>query len=127
MWPLLRPGDSVLVQHGGRAPRSGDVLIMRQAGALLVHRLLAVSTADGQPQYWTQGDAQSLPDGPHRLVASLGRVIARRRGSHETALTAGLTARLVAWLQWGARGRTRLGRKLRRGAVWALTALRWRW
>jgi len=130
MWPLLRPGDAVLVQHGDLAPRPGEVLVVVQDGRPLVHRLLAVTTDAGDTQFWTQGDAQPQPDAAHALDASLGRVIARRRAGREQSLNGGLTTaagRLVAALQWGARGPRRPGRTLRRALVRALTTLLWRW
>jgi hypothetical protein len=127
MWPVLRPGDEVLVLHGGQPPRPGAIVVAREGGGLVVHRLLAVTEAGGQVTYWTQGDARPQMDAPHPAEALIGRVIARQRARRETPMPERWTARTVAALQWGARGPRRLGRLVRRAAVRLLTTLRWGW
>ena len=40
MWPFLREGDRVYVQHGNGTVRWGDVIVFRQQERLIVHRLV---------------------------------------------------------------------------------------
>ena len=128
MGPLLHPGDEVRVQHG-RPARVGDIVVVQQAGGLLVHRLIAATVEGSHTRWWTQGDAKPQPDAAHTPEALLGVVTARRRGGRERALDRGLNAAAGRWIarwQWGARGPHRPGRTLRRALVRALAGRLWR-
>jgi signal peptidase I len=72
MAPLLCRGDVILVRLGGVRPRLGDVVVRRQSGGLVVHRVVKV---DGE-HILTKGDASLSPDPPAALDDILGVVIA---------------------------------------------------
>jgi hypothetical protein len=112
------PRDAVR-QHGGPAP-SRVMLVVRQASACWC---IAASGDHGKRRtaVLTQGDAQP-PAGAAPRASPLGAT----RGGEWHAVDGRANGPVVRPVM-GARGRRRVGRKLRRGAVRALTALRWRW
>jgi hypothetical protein len=65
MRPTLAPGDVLAVDFSPGPPRRGDLLLFRQAGYLVVHRLLGPARfPDGRPSYRTRGDGVIALD-PH--------------------------------------------------------------
>jgi len=57
MLPTLSPGDWLLVRRGAR-PRPGAVVVVRQAGRLVVKRLVR-PVGDG---WWVEGDNEHASD-----------------------------------------------------------------
>ena len=80
MRPNLAPGDVLAVDFSPGPPRRGDLLLFRQAGYLVVHRLLGPARfPDGRPSHRTRGDGILAFD-PHVDPANVvGRAIAQRR------------------------------------------------
>lgn len=71
MAPLLLPGDRLIAQvAAAKELKPGDVIVIRDAGGFLTHRLLSV-----QGEYLlTKGDALLMPDPLTPLAALVGRV-----------------------------------------------------
>jgi len=82
MRPLLRAGDSVLVERvGPTAVQVGDIIVVHDPATLAqpqTHRLLARSAT----HLYTRGDACVQSDLPLATAALLGRVQAILRPSH---------------------------------------------
>jgi hypothetical protein len=80
MWPLLRGGETLLIERPG-SPRLGDLLLCRGQGrGLLIHRLIGMQPQGATPaRYVTQGDAVPWPDQPFAEWQLLGRVRAIER------------------------------------------------
>lgn len=87
MWPMLRSGDEVYVEHGPAAVRRGDI-VLRYAGAgsedqpsgppsLLAHRVIAIRGQGNECLFVTRGDNAPRVDPPTGEI--LGRIVARRR------------------------------------------------
>lgn len=78
MSPTLRHGDAVLVRSGGRAVRSGDVVVavFRSRPDLLVVKR-AIRPADGG--WWLYGDNDLVTDDSrvYGVADVVGRVVAR--------------------------------------------------
>ncbi len=111
MAPLLCPGDVVIVQLGKLQPRLGDVVVRRQDGALVVHRVVKVT---GE-HIITKGDASLLADPPTTLDDILG-VVTAIEGASAVDLTHGV---------WRALGPALAAYSLLVGrAWWALSVLR---
>jgi len=85
MAPLLCQGDVIVVRLGGVRPRPGDVVVRRQSGALVVHRVVKV---DGE-HVVTKGDASLSPDPPAALDDILG-VVTAIEGPLSVDLTRGI-------------------------------------
>ncbi len=78
MVPALRHGDAVLVRRGGRAIRSGDVVVVRfrtRPDLLMVKR--AVRPQDGG--WWVRGDNEFVTDDSraYGVADVVGRVVLR--------------------------------------------------
>jgi signal peptidase I len=87
MFPALRVGDQVLIKRASADQlRLGDVVVLRTAGALVAHRLIARRQQDAQLFLITKGDACVEADSPWHPSALVGVVIAVRRGIRETSL-----------------------------------------
>lgn len=77
MLPLLRPGDAVwLLAIDPALLRPGDLVLIRQQGVLLTHRLIAVAAESWQ----TKGDNNRLADPPVTAREIEGRIVALERG-----------------------------------------------
>lgn len=83
MLPILRPGDSVQVAHGQKSIFRGDIVVFRQNGGLVIHRVLAVRGKF----LLTKGDNRLRPDPPVPSAAVLGKVAARRRNGQTADFT----------------------------------------
>ncbi|HEY0733865.1 MAG TPA: S24/S26 family peptidase [Herpetosiphonaceae bacterium] len=76
MLPLLRPGDAVwLMPIEPATLRPGDLLLIRQQGVWLTHRLIAVRP----PRWQTKGDNNRLADPLVTAAEIEGRIIALER------------------------------------------------
>jgi len=98
MRPTLAPGDVLAVDFSPGTPRRGDLLLFRQAGYLVVHRLLGPAHfPDGRPSHRTRGDGVIALD-PHVDPGDVvGRVTAFR-GSGGWRDLRGLGSRGYAWM-----------------------------
>jgi hypothetical protein len=135
MRPTLREGDRVLGDFRPRVPRRGDVLLFRQDGLLIVHRMIGRGRApDGTRTLIARGDGRLMPDPPVRPEHVLGVVVAAERRGEWRGLR-GRRARLYGWLLalharcWsaigGLAGRLQ-DRATRGGRRWPLRSLVWR-
>ena len=108
MWPFLREGDRVYVQHGNGTIRWGDVILFRQHERLIVHRLVFSRRQGPTTQHLMLGDNRLYPDAPVGREEVVGRVTAIHRGEMIIDLTRGhwlLSSRIIAllgfvWLAW---------------------------
>jgi hypothetical protein len=98
MRPTLAPGDVLAVDFSPGPPSRGDLLLFRQAGYLVVHRLLGPARfPDGRPSHRTRGDGVIALD-PHVDPADVvGRVIAFR-GPDGWRDLRGVGGRVYAWM-----------------------------
>jgi hypothetical protein len=103
MAPQLRPGDTVLVAATGRQPpRLGDVVLVRHAGGLRLHRLVW-NLLPGS-RWRTKGDRAAVWDPGIRVGDVLGTVIADSHGRRPTNVTRALRSLLGGfWAQVRAR------------------------
>ena len=101
MRPMLRPGDVLEVAFKGDPPRTGDLLLFRQADYLVVHRLLGRARRQGgEVGFRTRGDASMALDPRVAEGSVLGRVVAFERGSERRELKGRRArgyARAMAW------------------------------
>jgi len=97
MFPMLRPGDRLVVEKGCSSPmRAGDVVLVKpdsSSGAgLTAHRIIRV---DDRHRFVTKGDNLFKPDpglkGPEDII---GRVTAVIRRNRLKSLKRGLYGRL---------------------------------
>lgn len=83
MLPLLRPGDAVwLLAIDPALLRPGDLVLIRQQGVWLTHRLIAAGAAIWQ----TKGDNNRLADPPVAAQEIEGRIVALERGGRSIDL-----------------------------------------
>jgi hypothetical protein len=80
MIPTFRPGRTIEVEFGTGEVRTGEVLLFRQSGNLVVHRFLArVRSRKAGACLRTRGDGVSKLDPPLKEDAVVGRVVAVER------------------------------------------------
>lgn len=97
MWPLIQPGDQVLVKHGYANVRRGDVIVFLQQEKLVAHRLLCIHKDCPTTTFVTKGDNTSYLDSPVRADQIVGRVLKIKRGSRWTSINTS-TWRIGGWL-----------------------------
>jgi hypothetical protein len=88
MYPILRPGWRLVLDHAAGRERFGSIIVFRQGSLLVAHRVVGNRHRSG---YRTKGDALLHFD--RRLVEPgqvLGRVVAVRVNGREIPLTGGL-------------------------------------
>jgi len=124
MAPLIEPGDVVLVRHARLADlRRGDLLLIEQEGAFLVHRLVAADAHGVR----TKGDNASHADSPIAPQDVLGHVVAVEKDGRRIDLGVGrwlLVNRLLGLLGWGEVQLFTAGRVVKRRLVGAQSG-RW--
>ncbi len=91
MLPHLRPDESIWIDFAPAVRRAGEIVVFRQAGALLVHRIVGRK----DDHYRIRGDHAPCFDGPTMPDRILGRVVAFERAGRWYSLE-GLPARLYA-------------------------------
>jgi signal peptidase I len=123
MWPVLQPGDVVVVSHGRSGIHVGDVLAYRsKERAIIVHRLLRRLPGSALQ---VAGDNRPLADPPLSPDRVLGRVMSVETAAGRFSLERPV-ARALGWLLARAfpfRNRRVLWRVvvwLRRLAAWIL-------
>ena len=99
MEPRLREGQEVVVS-ARRRPRWGDVVLVRQANGLRLHRLVARPLFSAAGHWRTQGDRLPGLDAPLAARDVLGTVVDPPSRSRMRALRALAAA---AWRRVGAR------------------------
>jgi signal peptidase I len=88
MVPLMREGDRVVVQLAPERVRTGDIVVVRGAQGLVVHRVVRKLDQAGGVTYLTKGDAAFHFDPPVAAPNVLGQVVAlERAGQHNIDLT----------------------------------------
>lgn len=86
MLPLLRDGDHLLLAHGNRDIRRGDIVVFQRSDGLIAHRVLRVLDIENGRTLVTKGDHVSAPDPLISAEELLGRVQAVRRGERQMRL-----------------------------------------
>jgi signal peptidase I len=74
MRPLLQDGDAVRIVHGVNGIRRGDIIVFRQQGGLVVHRVVRIDRRVTPPLFVTKGDNVRHLDAPVMGDDVLGRV-----------------------------------------------------
>jgi signal peptidase I len=86
MLPLLREGDAVLVAYGRDQIQRGNVVLFRQKGKLVAHRVWKITQDDGGPILVTKGDSLFTFDAPLPKERIVGRVVAVERNGRQFRL-----------------------------------------
>ncbi|WP_075591550.1 S24/S26 family peptidase [Labilibacter marinus] len=84
MFPVLMPGDRVKVVKGDKL-RIGDVIVFKNNGNLIAHRLLAVDIEN--KVVLSKGDALKKSDKVYSLQSILGVAIVHKRNNKEIKWT----------------------------------------
>jgi signal peptidase I len=82
MFPTFLPGDRIIVRPlaWGELPVAGSVVVYKDNGGLILHRLLKIIESDtGQLIYITRGDSMSEPDSPCQFHQFLGVAVSYKR------------------------------------------------
>ena len=97
MIPTLIEGQVLAIEFSPGSLSRGDMLVYRQDGMLMVHRLLGPARfPDGRPSLRTRGDGLPTFDPHLEETRVVGRVIALQTGEGWRS-TRGGRARLYAW------------------------------
>ena len=100
MMPLLRVGDTIVVQRVSPASlRRGDLIVVVQGETFITHRLVAIDR-DG---WRMKGDRLRFADPPVQANDILGRVVAIERGFDSIDLSGWywtITHRIWGFLGW---------------------------
>jgi signal peptidase I len=88
MIPTIRPGDTVMVQHGALHLRRGDVVVLRLNDRLVAHRIIDLKWQTGHRVILTKGDNNPRFDAPCNADAIIGRVLAVQHSTLVQELTA---------------------------------------
>ncbi len=94
MLPFLREGDYVVVSHSQNSIKRGDIIVFKQAGTLVAHRVMRLQNG---ATFITKGDNTPHFDPPVEASQMVGRVLTVKRNNHATALDTPVW-RVVGWL-----------------------------
>lgn len=93
MLPSIWPGETLVVERvEPHQVRIGDVVLVGREGRLCAHRVVSTVEGSGTPQWFTQGDAMSVPDCPVAENELLGRVAYVIRSGKNVTLSTELSA-----------------------------------
>ena len=81
MVPLIRHGDTLVIEHGRDHIRRGDIIVFKENGKFLVHRLIHRKKTATSERLYTKGDRRRFFDPPVYPEQVQGKVI-EARGSH---------------------------------------------
>ena len=81
MLPLMQEGDRVLIAHGPKGIRRGDVVVFQQWDILVTHRVIGIHQRQPVPTFLTKGDNAPGFDPPLGAHQVIGRVLAIERGN----------------------------------------------
>jgi signal peptidase I len=98
MLPLLRQGDQVLVAHGSRELRRGDIVVFQRPDGLIAHRVLRVQSHEGERTLRTKGDNVLGLDTPLSAGELVGKVLQVGRGKQALNLDTRLWRGVGAWV-----------------------------
>jgi signal peptidase I len=92
MWPRLHSGERVMLEIPpySRAPRWGDIVLIRQPDCFLLHRVIAVRHMHGKKIYLTRGDNSPGVDPPVSSGDMLGHLVAIERCGRMININRGL-------------------------------------
>jgi hypothetical protein len=62
MWPVLRPGQNLVIRHAGVPPRFGDVAVIRVDGRTIAHRVIGTRLTANGVYLRLKGDFNLLAD-----------------------------------------------------------------
>jgi hypothetical protein len=84
MHPTIRYGETIIVEPlGAYEARRGEILLYRSSRSAIAHRLVRLTSVEGDEQLVFRGDAADCCDPPIAWHQVLGRVIAVERGGRE--------------------------------------------
>ena len=100
MLPLIHPGDRLLVGFGAQEAGRGDVILFRQGGLVVAHRVVALRSRDGVRRLIAKGDNEPFATEDVAPSDLMGVVRALDRGPHglSTRGLGGTSGRLTARL-----------------------------
>ena len=104
MAPLLRPGDSVLVEPITTELKLGEIVVLRHNNEWITHRVLRIEAQRCQ----TYGDNARSVDEPITLDAVVGRVVAIERAGRTLDLRQGRWPVVNRALSWAGRNKLRV-------------------
>lgn len=79
MWPLIEPGDKVLIKHTRNGIKPGSLIAFRQNNRIVVHRVLRSYSARGETVYVCRGDHNRHLDRRVQESEIVGKVISIER------------------------------------------------
>jgi hypothetical protein len=62
MWPVLRPGQNLVIRHAGEPPRFGDVAVIRVDSRTIAHRVIGTRLTANGVYLRLKGDFNLLAD-----------------------------------------------------------------
>jgi hypothetical protein len=89
MFPTLIPGYTVILKPlpEGALPEPGSVVVYKDKGILVMHRLLEITGRDkGHLQFITRGDSMMEPDNPWTQDQLLGVAVRYKRVKREHSM-----------------------------------------
>ena len=100
MLPLIHPGDRLLVGFGAQEAGPGDVILFRQGGLVVAHRVVAARSREGLRRLIAKGDNEPFATEDVAPAELMGVVRALDRGPHglSTRALGGTSGRLTARL-----------------------------
>ncbi|MCP4362281.1 MAG: hypothetical protein GY796_30105, partial [Chloroflexi bacterium] len=123
MWPFLREGDMVVVEHiQSHKLQNGDLLVVKRNANFITHRL--VDKRDSV--LVTKGDNRFGFDAPVVQSEILGKVIAIERGAEHIVMQKVVVCRVLGKLSWLEGVTHRLGKRVRHvnAGKWIAASLR---
>lgn len=81
MSPIIREGDSLVIEHGNQNFRVGDVVVYGSPGKFYAHRIIRIKDRGGKKSFILKGDRGNAFDEPISGDQILGKVI-EVRGSN---------------------------------------------
>ena len=100
MLPLIQDGDQALVRHGVSGIQCGDLVVFRQQGKMVVHRVLQINPQANGPTFLIKGDNNLSVDPPVEAEEIVGRVLLIKRGEKILATNTypwRMAGRAIAW------------------------------